>query len=137
MLRADATETDPMDCTILKGNLTRDPEVRNTRGGTPVCNASIAVNRRVKRGDNWEDKATFIELTIWGSRGEAFAKHLSKGSPVLVRGHHDNDEWEDKQTGEKRSRLKVTVDDWEFAGGGGEREPASSSSGSTVDDTPF
>lgn len=124
-----------MDCTILKGNLTRDPEVRNTRNGMSVCNASLAVNRRVKQGDNWIDNVVFLELTIWGSRGEAFGKYLSKGSPVLVRGHHDMDEWEDKQTGEKRQRLKITVEDWEFAGSKSESEPASSSSSSS--DTPF
>lgn len=127
-----------MDCTILKGNLARDPEVRNTRGGTPVCNATIAVNRRVKQGEKWVDKATFIDLTVWGSRGEAFAKHLSKGSSVIVRGHHDMDEWEDKQTGEKRSRLKVTVEDWAFAGGSSDRgESSSSDSRSDFGDTPF
>lgn len=105
-----------MNSCTFTGRLTRDPEVRHTSGGTAVCNASLAINNRIKRGDQWVDEPTFIELTIWGNRGEAFAKHHSKGQQAAVSGELRMDSWEDKQTGQKRSKLYLNVRDWDFIG---------------------
>lgn len=120
-----------MNIVILKGNLTRDPEVRQTSGGVSVCSASIAVNEKVKRGDKWEDDVTFINLTIWGARGEAFAKYHKKGSPALVHGKIKVDQWEDKTTKEKRTGVKVVVQEWEFVtkSDGAAAGPSASSDG--------
>lgn len=98
------------------GNLVRDPEVRNTSGGTPVCNATLAINNKVKKGDKWVNKAVFVDITVWGSQGEAFAKYHKKGSQVVIEGHLDQDEWDDAKTGQKRTKLKIVVDRWHFAG---------------------
>lgn len=114
-----------MNLVVLKGNLTRDPEVRQTKGGMPVVNGNVALNRRVKRNETWEDEATFVDFSIWGRRGEAFARHHTKGSTVLLKGHLQLDQWEDKN-GEARAKIKVVVDEWEFVSGGGGNEPVSS-----------
>jgi single-strand DNA-binding protein len=138
-----------MNVVILKGNLARDPEVRSTGGGISVCNGSIALNRRVKKGEQWTDEVTFVDFTVWGTRGDAFAKHHHKGSAALLHGRLQADSWEDKNTGEKRWKLKVVVEDWEFCGGkqeksgggegiGGVGGPSSYGSNDSDDgDTPF
>lgn len=127
---------------VLMGNLTRDPDLRNTTtGGTPVVNCGIAVNRDVKRGEVWEKVPTFIEFSIWGKKGEAFARHHKKGDQAFVSGYLSMNEWKDKNTGEKRTALKVTADEWEFVGGRRESargdDPDRGSSNSAADDTPF
>jgi single-strand DNA-binding protein len=100
----------------LIGNLTRDPEVRFVTNGDAVLNCGLALNKRVKKGDEWVDKATFVDFTIWGPRAEAFARFHHKGSKAALQGHLTMDEWIDNATGQKRSKLKVTVDDWSFVG---------------------
>lgn len=103
---------------ILMGNLTRDPEVRFTNGGMAVVSAGLAVNERFKDGQGeWQERATFVDVTIWGKRGEAFAKFHKKGRPAFVEGRLRLDQWEDKQGGGKRSKLYVVADNWEFVGG--------------------
>ena len=124
-----------MNVVILRGNLTRDPEVRQTKNGMPVCNGNIALNRRVKRGDVWEDEATFVDFAVWGRRGEAFAKYHSKGSSALLHGHLQLDQWEDKNSGEPRSKIKVVVDEWEFVQGAG--DSASRGSDNDFGEAPF
>ncbi|MDF1800362.1 MAG: single-stranded DNA-binding protein [Planctomycetota bacterium] len=105
---------------ILMGNLTRDPEVRFTNGGMAVVSAGLAVNERFKDGQGeWQERATFVDVTIWGKRGEAFAKFHKKGRPAFVEGRLRLDTWEDKQGGGKRSKLYVVADNWEFVGGDG------------------
>jgi len=107
---------------ILMGNLTRDPEVRFSQGGMAICGISIAVNERFKGSDGeWQDRATFVDVTIFGKRGEAFAKFHKKGASAFVEGKLRLDQWEDKQSGQKRSKLYVVGDNWEFVGGGSER----------------
>lgn len=104
---------------ILMGNLTRDPEVRYTQAGMPVVSFGLAVNERFKSsGGEWQDRATFVDVTIWGKRGEAFAKFHQKGKPAFIEGKLRLDTWEDKQGGGKRSKLYVVADDWEFVGSG-------------------
>jgi single-strand DNA-binding protein len=109
---------------ILMGNLTRKPEVRVTQGGTSVCKLGLAVNRRFKdQTGEWKEEATFVDVTFFGKRGEAFAKFHDKGKPAFIEGSLRLDTWDDKKTGEKRSKLYVVGDDWQFVGaGGGARE---------------
>jgi len=108
---------------ILMGNLTRDPEVRFTQSGMAVVGVGMAVNERFKGSDGeWQDRATFVDVTIWGKRGEAFAKYHKKGRPAFIEGRLRLDTWEDKQGGGKRSKLYVVADNWEFVGGGDERQ---------------
>ncbi len=104
---------------ILLGNLTRDVEIRAMPSGLSVGSFSIAVNERFKdRDGNWQERATFVDCEIFGARAEAMAKYLSKGSPVFVEGRLRLDQWEDKNGGGKRSKLKVVCENFEFVGGG-------------------
>ena len=105
---------------ILMGNLTRDPELRFTQNNMPICKFGLAVNRRFKDGQTgeWREEPTFVDITIFGKRGEAFAKYHGKGKPAFIEGSLRLDNWEDQQ-GNKRSKLYVVADTWEFVGGGG------------------
>jgi single-strand DNA-binding protein len=102
-----------MNIVIIKGNLTRDPELKEV-GETFVAEFGVAVNRRVKRGDNWEEQPEFIEMKCWGSRGEAICNNLSKGKQILVEGEYRTDRWE--KDGEKKSKTFVHVKDFHFCG---------------------
>jgi single-strand DNA-binding protein len=105
---------------ILMGNLTRDPETRFAQSGTAVVNFGLAVNERFQGSDGqWQDRPTFIDITMFGKRGEAFAKFHSKGKPAFIEGKLRLDTWEDKNGGGKRSKLYVVGDNWEFVGEGG------------------
>ena len=90
---------------ILMGNITRDFEVRHTPAGTAVTDVTVAVNHRVKSGDDWVDEPTFVDVTLWGRTAEVAAEYLSKGDPVLLEGRLKLDRWE--ADGETRSKLKV------------------------------
>ena len=104
---------------MLIGNLTRDPELRYTPKGTAVADLGLAVNRRVSDGNgNWSDETTFVDITVWGNTAENSQKYLTKGRGVFVEGRLQLDTWEDKQTGQKRSKLYVVANNWEFVGGG-------------------
>ena len=93
---------------ILLGNLTRDPEVRYTPKGSAVCDLGIAVNR-VYTTDSGErrEEVAFVDVTLWGRTAEIAGEYLKKGRPVLIEGRLQMDTWDDKQTGQKRSKLKV------------------------------
>jgi single-strand DNA-binding protein len=106
---------------ILMGNLTRDPEIRRTQGDMAICKIGLAVNRRFKDGQTgeWREEPTFVDVTIFGKRGEAFAQHHTKGGSALIEGHLRLDTWQDKETGGNRSKLYVVADNWEFVGGRG------------------
>jgi len=116
---------------ILMGNLTRKPEVRFTPGGMAICKIGMAVNRRFKdQTGNWKEEPTFVDVTIFGKRGEAFAKFHDKGKPAFIEGELRLDQWEDKQSGEKRSKLYVVGNEWQFVGsGGGGREAGGAGGG--------
>ncbi len=118
---------------MLMGNLTRDPEVRYTPKGTAVGDLGLAVNRRVSDGNgNWTDETTFVDITVWGSNAENAQKYLSKGRGVFVEGRLQMDTWEDKQSGQKRSKLKVVAEVLQFlpdGKGGQQRSGGSSESG--------
>ena len=103
---------------FLMGNLTRDLEMRALPSGMNVGSFGIAVNERFKSKDGeWQERANFVDCEIFGARAEAMARFLGKGSPVFIEGKLRLDQWEDKQ-GQKRSKLKVVVDNFEFVGGG-------------------
>ena len=104
-----------MNKVILLGNLTRDPELSFTPGGSPVCKFGMAVNRKYKKGDEWVDEPCFIDITVWGKSGEACAEYLSKGSQALVDGRLQFSMWEDG--GKQRSKLEVVANDVQFIGG--------------------
>ena len=113
---------------LLMGNLTRDPEVRYTPKGTAVAELGIAVNR-VYSGENGEkrEEVTFVDVTVWGRTAENVGEYLKKGRPVFIEGRLQLDSWEDKQSGQKRNKLKVVADNVQFLGsrggaGGGPEE---------------
>ena len=115
---------------ILMGNLTRKPELRYAQNGTPICKVGLAVNRRYKdQSGEWKEQPTFVDVTIFGKRGEAFSKYHDKGKPAFIEGSLRLDTWDDKQTGEKRSKLYVVGDNWEFVGSGGGRASSGEDSG--------
>lgn len=95
---------------VLGGHLTRDPELRVTPNGTAICNFCVANSRKYKTetGEQREDTA-FVDCEAWGKCGELVAKHFTKGMPILVRGRIKQDNWEDKTTGQKRTKLKLTI----------------------------
>ncbi|QDU85173.1 Single-stranded DNA-binding protein [Planctomycetes bacterium Pla163] len=105
---------------LLMGNLTRDPETRFTQGGMAVVNFGLAVNEKFQGSDGQnQERTTFVDVTMFGKRGEAFARFHTKGKSAFVEGKLRLDTWEDKNGGGKRSKLYVVGDSWEFVGGGG------------------
>ena len=100
---------------ILVGNLTRNPELRYTPSGTAVAEIGLAVNDRVKRGDEWVDETTFVDVTLWARTAETASQYLSKGSSVLIEGRLKLDSWE--KDGQKRSKLRVIADKMQLLGG--------------------
>jgi len=104
---------------ILVGNLTRDPELRYTPAGTAVAKLSLAVNRswRSQAGEEREE-VTFVDVDAFGKQAETLGQYLKKGRPVLIEGRLKMDQWEDKQTGQKRSRLGVILETFQFLDSG-------------------
>ncbi len=103
---------------MLIGNLTRDPEVRYTPKGTAVAEIGVAVNRRftAENGDKREE-TTFVDVTLWGRTAELAGEYLRKGRSVYIEGRLQLDSWDDKQTGQKRSKLRVVCEEMQFLGG--------------------
>lgn len=128
---------------MLMGNITRDPEIRYTPKGTAVTDISIAVNRSytLDSGERREE-TTYVDVTFWGRQAEIIAEYMRKGRPIYAEGRLQLDQWEDKATGQSRSRLKVVGENFQFlgsredgggragaprqAGGGGEHRPQQS-----------
>jgi single-strand DNA-binding protein len=105
---------------ILMGNLTRDPELRQTPNGTNVCSFSLALNRSYKgQNGEWQEATDYIDVVAWGPLGERVAQYLSKGRPCLVNGRLQSRSWDDKETGAKRSKVEVNAQDVTFLGGPG------------------
>ncbi len=105
----------------LVGNLTKDPELRHTPSGTAVTTLRVAVNDRVKRGEEWTDAAYYFDVTVWGRTAENCAQYLAKGRPVGVQGKLTWREW-DAQDGSKRQSVEIVADNIQFLGsrdGGG------------------
>ena len=103
---------------IIMGNLTRDPELRSTSTGSQVCGFTVAVNRSYKDSSgNQQEQVSFIDCSAWGKAGEIIAQYAKKGSGIMVSGRLDQRSWEDKE-GQKRSRVEINVEDFNFIGGG-------------------
>ena len=101
---------------FITGNLARDCELKRTQGGTPVASFSMAVNDRFKNQQTgeWEDRANWVDCNLFGRRAESLSPYLVKGTKVAVEGRLRWSGWEDRETGKKRSKLDVTVDELEF-----------------------
>jgi single-strand DNA-binding protein len=101
---------------VMTGNLTRDPELRNTPSGTPVCSLRLACNtRRRDASGEWTDKPNYFDITVWGAQGENCATYLSKGRPVAIDGRLEWREWEDSN-GNKRQSVEIIADSVQFLG---------------------
>lgn len=120
---------------ILMGNLTRDPELRVTPKGTAVCQIGLAVNSSYKdKEGNAREEVTFVDVDVFGRQAEVIAKYMSKGRPILVEGRLKLDSWETKE-GEKRSKLKVVLDNFQFVGAGpGRSEGGDASAGGNYEE---
>src|SRR5439155_16826003 len=107
---------------ILLGNLTRDPQVRYTPSGTAVAEIGLAVNRYWfdKQTNSRREETTFVEVTLWARDAEVAGEYLAKGRPVLIEGRLQLDTWDDKQTGQKRTKLRVVGERMQMIGGRGE-----------------
>ncbi len=100
---------------ILAGNLTRDPELRYTPKGTAVVKIGLAVNRTWKNeAGETKEEVSFIDIEAWGRQGEVIAQYMRKGRPLLVEGRLKLDTWEDKNTHQKQSKLKVVLESFSF-----------------------
>ncbi len=111
---------------MIIGNLTADPEVRTTPRGTSLTELRLAVNRVSTGGMNEgerREETTFLDVTCWGRTGEIAAQYLAKGRPVFIEGRLQQDTWEDKQTGQRRSRIRIIAENLQLLGGreGGDR----------------
>lgn len=112
---------------ILIGNLTRDPEIKYTPKGTAVAELGLAINRFIPASDGNEkrEETTFIDVTLWGRTAEVANEYAKKGQPIYIEGRLQLDSWEDKQSGQKRSKLKVVGENIQLlgskGGGGGSR----------------
>ena len=104
----------------LIGRLTRDAELKYTSGGQAVCKFSIAVNRRKKNGDQWEDEANFFDIVVWGRQGESLHPYLIKGKMVGVDGELRQDRWQ--QDGQNRSKVEIVTNYLQLLGGSGDRQ---------------
>lgn len=131
---------------MLIGNLTRDPELRYTPKGTAVADISLAINRvwRDESGAKQEE-TTFVDVTFWSKTAETLAKYMRKGNPLYVEGRLALDTWDDKETGKKRSRLKVIGENMQFLPTGGKPKDSAQMANSAApaedyqeeDDIPF
>src|ERR1700761_2022073 len=116
---------------ILVGNLTRDPELRYTPKGMAIAKIGLAVNRNwTSESGEQKEEVTFIDVDAFGRQAETLAQYMKKGRPLMVEGRLKLDQWDDKQTGQKRSRLGVTLEGFQFidggnreGGGGGDAAP--------------
>ena len=105
---------------FLIGHLTRDPELRTTPKGRSCCTLGLALNRRYRdEAGAVHDEATFVDVEAWGKQAEVVTKYLKCGSPACVEGRLKLDQWEDKESGQKRSRLKVLMEGFQFVGSSG------------------
>ena len=114
---------------LLIGNLTRDPEVRYTPKGTAVTEIGLAVNRSYSGEDGErKEETTFVDVTLWARQAEIAGQYLKKGRPVFIEGRLQLDTWDDKQTGQKRSKLRVVAENLQLLGSRQEGEGSGTSS---------
>ena len=120
-----------MNRAMLVGRLTKDCELAYTQSGYAVTKLSIAVNKRRKKGDNWEDEANYFDITLWGKRGESLQPYLVKGQQVAIDGQLKQDRWE--KDGNKRSRVLIEANDIQLLGSKKDNQQ----SGAFTEDVPF
>lgn len=112
---------------ILLGNLTRDPELRYTPKGQAVARLGLAVNRSYKlESGETREETTFVDIDAWGKQAELISQYLRKGNPLFVEGRLKLDQWDDKTSGQKRTALRVVMENFQFVGGrveGGSSRP--------------
>jgi single-strand DNA-binding protein len=152
-----------LNVVVITGNLTKDPELNQTPGGTSVCRLRVAVNsRRKDETGEWVDKPNYFDVTVWGAQGENCANYLSKGRPVAVQGRLDWREWDATDGSGKRQAVQIIASTVQFLGsrdGGGQGgqgggngfqpssdvpadtsdfdQPAPATAGTSDDDIPF
>jgi single-strand DNA-binding protein len=102
---------------VLIGRLTRDAELKYTASGQAVCKFSIAVNRRRKNGEQWEDEANFFDIVLWGRQGESLNQYLVKGKMIGIEGELRQDRWQ--QDGQNRSKVEIVANNIQLLGGSG------------------
>ena len=102
---------------MLMGNLTRDPEVRYTPKGTALATIGLAVNRTwTNEAGEKKEEVTFVDVEVWGRQAETIGQYMAKGRPLFVEGRLKLDQWDDKESGQKRSKLKVVCENFQFLG---------------------
>ena len=117
---------------MLMGNLTRDPEIKYTPKGTAIANFGMAINRNyTTEGGEKREEVTFIDIEAFGRTAEIIGEYFKKGRPIFIEGRLKLDTWDDKQTGQKKSKLRVVADSFEFLGSreGGAREGGAAGGG--------
>ena len=106
-----------MNLVVIKGNLTRDPELRYTPKGTAVANLGLAVNRKWKdEAGQTKEEVHFFNAAAWGRTAETIGQYFAKGSPILITGRLTTESWDDKQTGQKKSAVKIVIESFDFCG---------------------
>jgi len=122
---------------FLMGHLTRDIELKHTPSDQAVATIGLAVNRVYKTRDGESrEETTFVDCEAWGRTAEIMSQYLCKGRPVFIEGRLKLDQWDDRETGKKRSKLKVVIDNFQFVdskGGDGGRQPAPATAGARQD----
>lgn len=125
---------------VITGNLTKDPELKETGTGKKVCELRVAVNSSFKRGDEWESKPNYFQVIVWGRQAENVNEYLSKGSPVAVDGRLEWQSWPDKEGDGINSRVVLVANNIQFLGGKNATSPKGDADGSAEggnDDIPF
>lgn len=116
---------------IVAGNITRDPEMRTTGSGSQVCSFAIAVNRSFKDSSgNTQDQVSYLDCVAWGKSADIICQYVHKGSALLVSGRLEQRSWDDKNSGQRRSRTEIVVEDFSFLGNNGGGNNGGSYSGS-------
>jgi len=105
---------------VLVGRLTRDAELKYTAGGQAVSKFSLAINRRRKNGDQWEDEVNYFDIVLWGRQGESLNQYLKKGKSIGVEGELRQDRWD--QDGQKRSKVEIVANNIQLLGGSSSSE---------------
>jgi len=119
---------------MLMGNLTRDVELRVTPKGTAIGQFGLAINREWKdEGGQKREEVTFVDCEVWGKTAEIIAKYVTKGRPLFVSGRLKLDSWDDKTTGQKRSKMKIVVEQFQFLGGRDDKPPTDEGIDQTIE----
>ena len=92
----------------LSGRLTRDPELKHLQSGMAILNIDIAFNRNFKKGDNWEQSTSYIQIKLWGDKAEKMAQYLHKGSPIIAEGYLEQESWKNKEN-QTVSKMVLTA----------------------------